>query len=87
MTTLLLYIKPTCPWCHEALEFFKEHKVDIQVVDITADAGSRDRLQEISRQGRVPTLQYGEFVVADFGIEELLDALEKAPDIKKAIGL
>ena len=44
------------------------------------------RMIEISGQTMTPTLEYGEFVVADFSVQELLDELEQVPEIKKELG-
>lgn len=87
MKTPLLYIKPSCPWCHEAIDFFKKHKVKIKLVDISKGEENRKKLHEISGQGKVPTLQYNEFILADFDTGELEDSLNKKPKIKKELGL
>ena len=45
------------------------------------------RMVEVSGQSLTPTLEYGEFVVADFSLDELHDALKHVPEIKKEFGL
>ncbi len=44
------------------------------------------RMTEISGQSLTPTLEFGEFVVADFSVEELIDALEQVPEVKQQLG-
>lgn len=87
-TTLpILYIKRGCPWCREAMAFFSQHGVELDVRDVTISKANMDRLIEISGQTMTPTLEYGEFVVADFSIDEFLDALERNPEVKREFGL
>jgi len=83
----ILYIKRGCPWCREALSFFSQHGIDIEVRDVNLIAQNMQRMVEISGQTLTPTLEYGEFVVADFSIDELHDELEHVPAIKSEWGL
>lgn len=82
-----VYIKPGCPWCREALSFFSQHGVEVEVRDVHASRKNMDRMVEISGQGKTPTFEFGEFVVPDFDVQEFLDALEQVPEIKKQLGL
>jgi glutaredoxin len=83
----ILYIKPGCPWCRDALAFFSQHGVELDVRDVLKSEASMHRMIEISGQAKTPTLEYGEFIVADFSVNELLDELEQVPEIKKEWGL
>lgn len=82
----ILYIKRGCPWCREALAFFSQHGVEVDVKDVTASHASMQRMVEVSGQSLAPTFEFGEFVVADFSVDELLSELEQVPEIKKALG-
>jgi glutaredoxin len=84
--TPILYIKPGCPWCREASSFFSQHGVEVEIRDVSASRQSMSRMVEISGQGLTPTFEYGEFVVADFSVDEFLDALEQVPEIKQQLG-
>ena len=44
-------------------------------------------LIEVSGQSKTPTLQNGEFVVADFDIDEFEDSMSKNPSEAKKLGL
>ena len=44
-------------------------------------------LLEISGQSKTPTLRNGDFVVADFYIQEFEDAMAQNPDESKKLGL
>lgn len=83
----ILYIKPGCPWCTEAVSFFKLHKVDYELKDVISDRQARERMQKISGQGRTPTLEYGDFVCADFDTRELMTALNREPAVRAELGL
>lgn len=71
----VLYIKPTCPWCMEVVAFLDEHGIPYRRVDITADDRARDEMRRISKQEKVPTLDWHGAVLADFGVEELVPFL------------
>ncbi len=82
----ILYIKRGCGWCREAMSFFSQHGVEVEVKDVLADRANMQRMVEISGQSLTPTFEYGDFVVADFSVDELLDELEQVPEIKKRLG-
>ena len=46
-----------------------------------------DRMVAVSGQTLTPTFEYGEFVVADFSVEEFQDALDQNPEIKQELGM
>jgi glutaredoxin 3 len=85
-TTPILYIKPGCPWCREALSFFSQHGVPVDVRDVSDNGRNMKRMIEVSGQSLTPTFELGEFVVADFSINEFLDAVEQVPEIKQQLG-
>ncbi len=84
--TPILYIKPGCPWCREAMSFFSQHGVAVEVRDVTASSQNMRRMTEISGQNKTPTFEFGEFIVADFDVQEFLDAMEQVPEIKQSLG-
>ena len=81
-----VYVKTGCPWCIQALRFFREKEIDLHVVDVLRDRNSMRRLIAISGQTRTPTFEYGDFVVADFSIDEFLQALDRHPSVKEQLG-
>ena len=83
----LLYIKRGCPWCREATAFFSQHGIEVEIKDVNLSQQNMQRMIQVSGQAKVPTLEYGEFIVPDFDTNELLDELEQNPEIKKAFGL
>lgn len=84
--TPIIYIKPGCPWCREAMTFFSSHGVPVEVRDVTASKQNMQRMLEISGQSSAPTFEYGEFIVADFSVQEFIDAIEQVPEMKQQLG-
>lgn len=82
----ILYIKSGCPWCREALSFFSQHGVELDVRDVLEQRADLHRMIEVSGQSLTPTFEWGDFVVADFSVDEFLSELEQAPEVKKALG-
>ncbi|MEM9026351.1 MAG: glutaredoxin family protein [Verrucomicrobiota bacterium] len=82
-----MYIKSGCPWCIEAEQFFKAKGVELEIKDVRSDGNARKRMESISGQSMTPTLEYGDFLVADFDTDEFMAAVKKRPDIKAALGL
>lgn len=83
----ILYTKPGCPWCAQALTFFNQHGVDILIKDVNRDLAAMKRMVDVSGQTLTPTFEFGEFVVADFSVDEFLAELEEVPEIRFALGL
>ena len=83
----ILYVKRGCPWCREALSFFSQHGVELDVRDVSLSEAALHRMIEVSGQTLTPTFEFDEFVVADFSVDEFLDELEQVPEIKKQLGL
>lgn len=83
----ILYIKSGCPWCSEALSYFAAQNVELDVKDVRSDEAAGRRLKEISGQTLTPTLEYGDFVVADFGVDEFIAASKKRPEVREELGL
>ena len=83
----ILYVKAGCPWCVDALSYFNEKQVELEVVDVRTDPSRMQELLEISAQGMTPTLKHGDFAVADFDLDEFEQALKENPDSAKQLGL
>lgn len=83
----IMYIKPGCPWCIAAEKFFKSKGVSLEIKDVISNVAARTRMQKISNQTKTPTLEYGDFMVADFDTDEFMAAVNKRPDVKSALGL
>jgi hypothetical protein len=69
------------------LAYFKDKEVALDVVDVQADPSRMKELIEISAQTKTPTLKHGDFVVADFDLDEFEQALRENPKATKLLGL
>ncbi len=83
----ILYVKPGCPWCVQALEFFAEQGVQLDVRDVVADMHQMRQLVSLTGQSKCPSLRYGDFIVADFSVEEFKNKARKHPSVCKELGL
>lgn len=73
----ILYIKPGCPWCHEALEFLGSHGIGYREKDVSSDARAMNEMRQKSGQTKTPTLDWHGQILADFGLDELVPFLQK----------
>ena len=86
-TLPILYVKSGCPWCREALSFFNSQGVDLDVRDVNANAKDMDAMVSVSGQTKTPTIEYDDFVVADFSVDEFLAELNEFPEIRQKLGI
>lgn len=73
----ILYVKPGCPWCTEAVEFLDGHGVEYRQVDVLTDRAAAVELRKKSGQDKTPTLDWHGDVLSDFGVAELKDFLHE----------
>lgn len=83
----ILYVKTGCPWCREALSFFNSQGVDLDLRDVTVNAKDMDAMVSISGQTNAPTFEYGDFIVADFSVDEFLAELNEFPEVRHNLGI
>tara|TARA_B110000438_G_scaffold154085_1_gene148048 strand:- start:2205 stop:2423 length:219 start_codon:yes stop_codon:yes gene_type:complete len=65
-----------------ALDYFQAKGLELEVVDVRAEPMRMKELVEVSGQSMTPTFKDGDFLVADFDLEEFEAALEKNPQAK-----
>ena len=83
----ILYVKAGCPWCVKALDFFNEHGVDLDVRDVLRSKDAMARMVAVSGQTKCPTFEMDDFIVADFSVDEFMDALAHQPDSARRLGI
>ena len=66
-----LFIKPYCGWCHRAIRWLEEHRVEFDEVDVISDEVAYDEMVRLSGQDLAPVIDVDGEVLADFGPEEL----------------
>ena len=87
MSKPILYIKKGCPWCADALQYFSEIGLEYELIDVRTDPSKMPELEAVSGQSKTPTLKNGDFVVADFDVNEFKDALRTNPAEAKKLGM
>lgn len=75
--SVTIYSTPTCPWCHKAKDFLKEHKVSYTDKDVSSDREAAKEMIEKSKQRGTPVLDINGKIIIGFN----------EPEIKKALGL
>lgn len=64
MPTVKLYSTPACPYCFTLKEFFKEHNIVFEDIDVSKDEKARDYMIEKSGQMGVPVIEIdAQFVI------------------------
>jgi glutaredoxin 3 len=66
-----LFIKPTCPWCHEAIEWLENHQIPFERLDVIRDPAAHSEMRELTGQTRAPSIDVDGHILADFGADEL----------------
>ena len=87
MSKPTLYVKQGCPWCIDALAYFNAKGIDLEVIDVREEPKRMNELIEISGQTMTPTFKHGDFLVADFDIDEFKQAMVENSEQAKKLGL
>lgn len=56
---LVLFFKPTCPYCRKVLAFIEEDGIELPLRDIASDEDARQTLVEVGGKQQVPCLFIG----------------------------
>jgi thioredoxin reductase (NADPH) len=84
MASILMYTKPTCPFCEQAKELLRRKGQTWRELDIEADAALRDEMVERTRRKTVPQIFIGERHVGGY---DDLAALEAAGELDPLLGI
>jgi glutaredoxin len=69
---MILYIKPWCPWCVDAVRWLKSRGYQFKESDVLTDAAAYAHMRKISGQSLTPTLETSDGkVLADFDVAQL----------------
>jgi monothiol glutaredoxin len=69
--SILLFIKPGCPWCREAMDWLDERGLRYEMINVLADAAAWAEMERLSGQTRAPVIDVDGRILADFGAQEL----------------
>ena len=83
----VLYVESNSSCCREVLTFFDTQGVDLEVRNVSESDSNMNAMVSVSGQTKTPTFEYGDFIVADFKIDEFLAELSEFPEVKQQIGI
>lgn len=87
MSKPILYIKSQCPWCKDALAFFKSHNIALDIRDVLENPIDMSDMQRISGQKFTPTFVFADCIISDFSVDEFKTAIESYPEKKVSLGI
>ena len=71
-----VFSTPTCPYCVALKEFFKEHNIEFEDIDVSQDEKARDEMVEKSGQMGVPVVDINGEIVIGFDKEKISQLLK-----------
>ena len=76
-----VFIKPWCGWCHEALDWLKDHGFEFETLDVTSNREAAEEMKRLSGQTKAPTMDLDGDILPDFDTRQL-EAFLKRKGIK-----
>ena len=71
-----IYTTTSCPYCHLAIDFFKENKVEYEEINVQEDSDAAKEMVEKSGQMGVPVIMIGDKIIVGFDKEKIKAALK-----------
>ncbi len=72
---VLIYSTPTCPYCNQTKEYFKEKGIQYEDFDVSSDSAKAQEMIDKSGQMGVPTLDIEGEIIIGFDKEKIDKAL------------
>src|SRR5512140_2527274 len=66
-----LFIKPHCPWCHDAMAWLEARGLLYEKLDVISNADARAQMFTLSGQTLAPVIEVDGHVLADFDTGQL----------------
>ena len=70
-----IYSTPTCAWCNIAKQFFKEHKIEFEEIDVSQDTLAAQEMVKKSGQIGVPVIEIDNKIIIGFNEQKIRDSL------------
>ena len=77
MPKVKIYSTPSCPWCKMTKEFFKEHNVEYEDIDVSGNPEAAKEMTEKSGQMGVPVIDIDGEIIIGFNKVVIEDILKK----------
>lgn len=71
----VLYVKTGCGWCEEVLDYLEARKIPFRKVVVSGNPQAFREMVDLSGQTKAPTMEWDGEVLADFGVDELVEFL------------
>ena len=66
MTKIKVYSMEGCPWCDKAKEFFKEKKVEVDIIEVDKDKEALNEMMKKTGQSGVPQIEINGKMIVGF---------------------
>ncbi|MFA5441786.1 MAG: glutaredoxin domain-containing protein [Candidatus Paceibacterota bacterium] len=70
-----IYSTPSCLWCQAAKDFFKNHNIPFEDIDVSQNEQAAQEMIEKSGQMRVPVIEIDDKIVKGFDKPSLIELL------------
>lgn len=70
-SSVRLFIKPYCGWCHEAIHWLDAKGIQYQSLDVISDRNAMAEMVKLSGQSMAPTIDVDGAILADFDVDQL----------------
>lgn len=70
-----IFTTVSCPYCFTLMEFFKEHNIEFEEVDVSKNEKAREEMIEKSGKMEVPVIEIDGEIVAGFDKEKIVKLL------------
>lgn len=71
-----LFTTPSCPYCYTLKEFFKEHNIEFDEIDVSQDEKAREEMIKKSGKMEVPIIEIDGQIVIGFDKEKITQLLK-----------
>ncbi|MEK7143080.1 MAG: Uxx-star family glutaredoxin-like (seleno)protein [Patescibacteria group bacterium] len=76
---VIIYTTISCPYCHQAKEYFQAQKIDFEEIDVGQNPQAAQEMVKLSGQMGVPVIVIDNKVMVGFDQKEIESALGKKP--------
>ncbi|MEM4703175.1 MAG: glutaredoxin family protein [Candidatus Pacearchaeota archaeon] len=66
-----VYSTPSCPWCHIAKNFLKEHGFEFQEINVAEDEKAAEEMIKKSGQMGVPVIEIDDQIIIGFNEQKI----------------
>ena len=70
-----VYSTKLCHWCDKAKDFFKEHKIAFEDIDVSSNHVAAKEMIKKSKQTGVPVIEIDDKIIVGFDQEKIKKAL------------